>query len=202
MKVTTCLGCDRRVPFRESLPFVDVMGKRYRLCSNRCHRAVHRDYAGVIQATSAQPATGPRPAFAFALAISADPTTADAGLAERPTRFDASHTVRTGHPVQAERDLRPLRSRVLYCLHNLLQTQECTVSLCPMCDGLGVAARCESCAGLGYVATRSKREAQLAHVPQLEQCEVCKGHGFFPLSEELLARLGFRKDPQRASNFA
>jgi len=33
-------------------------------------------------------------------------------------------------------------------------------------------------------------------MPRNERCEVCHGHGFFPLSEDLIRRLGFRKEPQ------
>lgn len=96
-----------------------------------------------------------------------------------------------------------------YCPHNPNEHLECSLDACPCCGGLGVAARCPHCHGAGAICTRTLREAQQAHVPQFEKCTVCRGAGWFPITEELFNRLGFafrpgdehlytRKAPQRA----
>ena len=80
---------------------------------------------------------------------------------------------------------------VTYCENNKKQAQSCTVTHCPCCNGLGVAARCTYCNGTGHIQRRNRREAQLAHQPLLEVCVVCAGRGYIPITPELVQRLGF-----------
>jgi hypothetical protein len=80
---------------------------------------------------------------------------------------------------------------VTYCMNNPDQARDCTIDTCPFCGGLGVAARCPSCAGAGATMVRTKREAELAHSSQFEGCTTCNGMGYFPISEALFLRLGF-----------
>jgi len=112
------------------------------------------------------------------------------------TRLVANPTAPTGIRAAARLNQRQRLALIAYCQHNPDSAQRCKVSKCPCCEGLGVAALCPNCAGTGAIATRTLREAQLAHVPTTERCEVCKGIGYIAITEELLSRLGFRKDPQ------
>lgn len=87
-----------------------------------------------------------------------------------------------------------------YCVNNKKQVQQCTVSHCPCCDGLGVAAVCTYCNGTGHYTTRTLRESQLAHEPHLQTCTVCLGRGYIPITPQLVARLGFAvAEPSRES---
>jgi RecJ-like exonuclease len=73
---------------------------------------------------------------------------------------------------------------------------------CPTCSGLGVATRCECCAGTGFYIVRNRRESYQAHSPELERCTVCDGKGYVPISLSLAVRLGFvyiPEDPRHAS---
>ena len=103
-------------------------------------------------------------------------------------------------------------SEVRFCPHNPDEACECRIYECPCCAGLGVAAKCAGCNGLGYVQTRSKRNAELAHVPMMERCLVCHGIGYQPITTDLYERLGFvrptavdyvyrRRPPQKSSVF-
>ena len=86
---------------------------------------------------------------------------------------------------------------VRYCMKNRLEETACPATECLACGGLGVAADCPACAGSGHVLTRTKREAELAHMPMFERCEVCRGKGQLPLSRELAERLGLIDDTQK-----
>lgn len=67
---------------------------------------------------------------------------------------------------------------------------------CPTCSGLGVATRCEYCAGHGFYVIRTQRESLQAHKPQIERCTVCNGAGHVPISLDLAIRLGFVYVPE------
>jgi hypothetical protein len=86
-----------------------------------------------------------------------------------------------------------MASRVSICPHNPDELCTCRFETCPCCGGLGVAMRCPGCDGAGAICTRTLREAQLAGVPPYERCEECKGRGWFPISEALYDRLGFKR---------
>ena len=86
---------------------------------------------------------------------------------------------------------------VRYCMKNRLEETACPASECLACGGLGVAADCPACAGRGNVLTRTKREAELAHMPMFERCEVCRGTGQLPLSRDLANRLGLLEDTSK-----
>jgi hypothetical protein len=191
-----CTACLRLLPSRAGLPVVDFAGRVLKVCGATCKKEFAARYAAVIQATSAPRASALRQAFASGGVSSAGHTTAAGAYAGGRTKYDAPRTDRTGRRGHMTVRGPRVKARVAYCVNNAPQGAACPVACCPCCDGLGVAARCEACAGMGAVITRSQREADLAHSPRAEKCTVCNGHGYFPLTEDLLAQLGFRKEPQ------
>lgn len=82
-------------------------------------------------------------------------------------------------------------SDITFCPQNPDEQAECNIECCPCCGGLGVAAKCPGCNGTGAICTRTLREAQLAHQPQFERCDQCKGRGWFPITVALYERMGF-----------
>lgn len=84
--------------------------------------------------------------------------------------------------------------RVEGCMkkHKWDEPQDTLVECC-CCNGLGVAAICPNCNGVGNIMQfLTLREAQLAHRDLMRKCEVCRGAGQLPITEELFAELGRR----------
>lgn len=191
-----CTACLRLLPSRAGLPVVDFAGRQLKVCGVKCRNEFNVRYAAVLRAPLAPRAREVQLAFASGGVSSAGHTTAAGAYAGGRTKYDAPRTDRTGRRGRKQATGPRVAARVAYCVNNPPQGENCPVACCPCCAGLGVAARCEACAGMGAVITRSQREADLAHSPRAEKCSVCNGHGYFPLTEELLAKLGFRKEPQ------
>lgn len=197
MKLVQCLGCERWVPRRASQRSIDVLGKVYSLCSAKCASKVNERYAGAIRATRAHRAEDLLRTSGFELVTSAQRRTVAAAPAAQLTLTVVNPTAPTGSPAWRKPPGRHGLNPITYCLENHALAKECRVAKCPCCEGLGVAAVCANCDGAGSLRVRTKREAELAHQPTDERCEVCRGRGWLPLTEELLERLGFRKDVQR-----
>ena len=202
MKLAWCPGCERYLPARASGPRLWIVDKEYRPCSARCFRRASERYAGVLRATAAQHAAGPLLTSAFAPVTFATRPTAAGAPAAQPMSFAANPTARTGHHAPPKPPAKAGLNPISYCISNHPLAERCRVSKCPCCDGLGVAAMCTNCDGAGSIIVRSQREADLAHEPRAERCEVCRGHGYIAITEELLTQLGFRKDPQSCSETA
>lgn len=85
-----------------------------------------------------------------------------------------------------------MATHITICPHNPDELCTCSFDTCPCCGGLGIAARCPGCDGAGAICIRTLREAQLAHASQFEKCSQCNGRGWFPISEALIERYGFK----------
>ncbi len=95
------------------------------------------------------------------------------------------HRIKTNLPVSQ----RPVIVSICMAHRDARGSQARTVD-CLSCQGLGVAALCCECGGAGCFITRSKREAELAHLPMIEPCNVCRGTGQLPIHRDLALRLG------------
>lgn len=191
MRVARCSWCRLLVPARRlSLP-VEILGKKYRCCEGQCDRSFRRQFAAARLRLVASGANAQPWEPGFVTATRAGSSTAADAHAEQLTLHAAAPTARTGRPDWTYSSHRPALERIQACGNNPHQAPRCPVERCPCCNGLGVAIKCEACAGTGAWIIRSEREAIQAHTPRSMRCTICKGHGYVALTIERAIELGF-----------
>lgn len=195
VKPARCAGCQRELPAQGSSSTVDILGRLYPVCEEKCEHTLRARLAAALPPPPVQRVTASPTTSASGSAKSANHTTAAGGPAAPLTNNVARLTGLTGRRAPLAKISSTGRPAIAYCRNNADQAPECHLAQCPCCDGHGVAMVCPGCDGRGWLMVHSKRNAELAHTPQTIVCEPCRGRGFIPVREDVLVRYGFRKPP-------
>lgn len=202
MKPARCAGCQRELPAQGDSSTVDILGRLYPVCEEKCETNLRARLAAALPPPPAPLASASPTTSGSGFARSAGRTTVGAVPAAPLTKLDAQRTAHTGRRAPLGKISTTGRPAIAYCRNNADQAPECHLTACPCCDGHGVAMVCPGCDGRGWLLVRSKRNAELAHTPQTIVCEPCRGRGFIPVREDVLVRYGFRKPPANANGWS
>lgn len=190
-RAVRCSYCRGVAPVDTMAPPLEVLGTVYRCCAGYCDKTFRQLYVAELQLTIAAGAGGRGKGNVCVTVASARRGTAGGDPAALPTPAAASHTAHIGTSGLNFSPRRPAFRRVEYCPKNRPHENSAPETNCPCCAGLGVAARCEACAGTGVWLVRSDRSAHILQIPAIERCQYCAGRGYIPISKERAEALGF-----------